>query len=646
MKHFILLFFILISSLTITAQQDWEFANSTPQKLVKSHFYFVEGSNKDLSIAVFTFESTELSTKIKWKRIVQLHDILKKLKLNIDNVSDRRKGIIERNKYILTQKEKSIYLVRNNRKWYYSKETVANIPKLYNKYVLGFTKQKSKSSQQIKKELDKELNVAINDSVKYKLDLSTPYNTILSHLVFTDDSLFDISKASQCIDLSKVDSIQALDLAIKLKQVYLATSRKLFDFEELSRDTFYLDSASNLHRYWPNKDLPELYLEKEGDKWLYSKNTAALIASVHTNMYAEDAELIFHFSDKFKELAAHSNLQTIGKLQVWQILMIIYFIFILIIIYLANKYIVKRLIYKIIRKRWKKNLYQLISSISFLIALNIIRNYGPSFAFPIETQHIFLQFISISKIFVSTLLAVYIVNTLVVLFTHEGSFDNRFGLVFFLSLLAKVIIFTISLLFVINALEYNLINFLAGLSIGGFALALGAQDTIKNFFGSLMIFADDSFNAGDWIETKDVSGTVEKIGLRSTRVRTFHNSLVTVPNSNLSDNNIDNMGKRIYRRYSGKILLDYNTPQDKIEEFIAKIKEEVESTKNIRKDFYMVYISNLDKLGIEIMIYVFFKVNDWDQEMAEKHKLLLKVLVIKNQLDINFAKVPIFEGME
>jgi len=642
MKHFIILFFILISSITINAQQDWEFANSTPKNLVKSHFYFVENGHKDLGIAIYTFEDTNLSLKTKKSRVVKLHAILKKLKLNIDNISDRRKGIIERNKYIITKKEKSIYLVRLDRNWYYSKETVNKIPVLYNKYVLGYTKANNKTSNKLKKELI----VAITDSVKYKLDLSTPYNTILSHLVFTDDSLFDNNKASQCIDLSKIDSVQRQDLAIKLKQIYLAASRKIFDFNKLSKDTFYLDSASNTHRYWPNNKIPELYLEKIGDSWLYSRNTAALISSIHANMYDEDAEFIFHFSDKFKELATYTDIQTIGMLQLWQILMIIYFLIILIIIYLVNKLIIKRLILKFIRRRWYKNLYQLVSTIIFLIAFDIIGNYGPSFAFPIEIQHIFLQFLSISKIFISTLIAIYSVNMLVVIFTNEGSYDNRFGLVFFLSLLAKVVIFTVSLLFVIDALEYNLINFLAGLSIGGFALALGAQDTIKNFFGSLMIFADDSFNAGDWIETKDVSGTVEKIGLRSTRVRTFHNSLVTVPNSNLSDNNIDNMGKRIYRRYSGKILLDYATPQDKIEEFIEKIKEKVEATDNIRKDFYMVYISNLDKLGIEILIYVFFKVDDWDQEMAEKHKLLMKVLEIKTQLDINFAKVPIFENID
>ena len=643
MNKALLIVIYLLASFFGYAQQDWEFANSTPQKLVKSHFYFLEKEHKNIEIATYTFEENSLSSKSKSLRIIQLKKILKRLRLKIDNIPNRRKGIIEKNKYDLIPSEKTIYLIRKNRKWYYSLETIKNIPRLYNKYVLGYAKKNSNISQ---KALNKELKESASDSLGFKLDLSTPYSTVISHLAFTDDSLFDISKASQCIDLDNIDSANTFEIAIKLKQIYLATSQKIFDFESLSKDTNYLDSATNMHRYWPNEKFPELYLERKNGQWLYSKNTAALITSVHANIYDEDAEVIFKFSDKFKKLAAKTRIQNIGQLMVWQIFMIAYFIIILIILYLVNKLIVRKLIKKIFHHRWNLNLYQVTISISFLITLNIIRDYGPSFAFPINIQHIFLQIIALSKIFVSTLLAVYTVNFLVIIFTHEGSYDNRFGLVFFLGLLAKVVIFTVTLLFVIDALEYNLINFLAGLSIGGFALALGAQDTIKNFFGSLMIFADDSFNAGDWIETKDVSGTVEKIGLRSTRVRTFHNSLVTVPNSNLSDNNIDNMGKRIYRRYSGKILLDYATPHDKIEAFIAKIKEEIHTTDNIRKDFYMVYVSNLDKQGIEIMIYVFFKVNDWDQEMAEKHRLLMKVLDIKSQLGIDFAKIPILEGME
>ncbi|MCK5847324.1 MAG: mechanosensitive ion channel family protein [Bacteroidales bacterium] len=640
MKKILLSIIIILGTLTSFAQKDWKFSNSTPQELVKSHFYFLEKGHENKNLATFTMEKTNLSVKEKERRIIKLKEILISLNIDIDNIWNRRKGIKKTDIYYIFPKEKKIYLTRQKRKWYYSVETINNVPLLYNKYVLKF-KPKDKD---VLKNLQKEVAIEINSSKNVTLNRSTPYNTILSHIIYTDDSLFDLKIASKCINISPKDTLQAEKIAIKLKQIYLGLSQEVFNFKTLSRDSFYIDTITNLHQYWPNPAFKELYLEKVGDNWLYSRNSAELISSVHNNMYSEDAEQIFMFSDNFKKFASYFGISQIGKLQLWQIFMLLFFISILLIIYVVNKYLVKRVINTIVKNnRWRNNIFVLFNSIAYIIAINIISDYGPSFAFPIEYQHYFLLVIKLSKIFIGTLISVYIVNLLVIILTKEDSFDNRFGLVFFLGLLAKVIIFTASLLFTIDALGYNLINFLAGLSIGGFALALGAQDTIKNFFGSLMIFADDSFNVGDWIETNDVSGTVEKVGLRSTRVRTFHNSLVTIPNSNLSDNNIDNMGKRKYRRYSGKILLDYNTPTDKIELFIEKTKEYISKTDKTRKDFYMVYINNLDKYGIQILIYVFFKVDDWDHEMAEKHDLLIKILDIKSELGILFVKMPILE---
>jgi MscS family membrane protein len=181
------------------------------------------------------------------------------------------------------------------------------------------------------------------------------------------------------------------------------------------------------------------------------------------------------------------------------------------------------------------------------------------------------------------------------------------------------------------------VNFLAGLSIGGFALAFGAQDTIKNFLGSLMIFADKSFSVGDWIDNGNVSGTVEEIGLRSTKIRTFYNSLVPVPNSLLSDKSIDNLGKRKYRRYKTKVILKYDTPMDKVEEFIERIKQVIEEHPDTRKDYYMVYMNEFGSYGLEVLLYLFFKVPTWNLELKARHEIIAKVLEIQRELGIELA---------
>src|SRR5690606_13885254 len=102
-------------------------------------------------------------------------------------------------------------------------------------------------------------------------------------------------------------------------------------------------------------------------------------------------------------------------------------------------------------------------------------------------------------------------------------------------------------LFVLSNLDGNVGALIAGLGIGGLAVALAAQDTLCNLFGGIMVLADRPFQVGDWIVIGDVEGTVEKVGFRSMRVRTFKSSLVTIPNARVTDTNIDNMGLRQYR---------------------------------------------------------------------------------------------------
>lgn len=630
---------LFLFSFNLSAKDKWNFSNSTPQKLVKSHIYFVEKDHKNLDIAIYTFQTNGLSKNTQKFRVRELYEILKKLNLNIYEISNKRKGISKSDKYYLFPKEKKIYLVRIDKSWYYSKETIESVPELYDKYVLKSVENEEKIKAK------KHKDYKIPDTIKATLNLSTPYNTILSHLLFTSDSLFNPELAAKCIEFDDKDSAQEEILAIKLAQIFYGAKRHVFTLSEVSKDTFYLDSATNAHIYYPNSNFKEFYLEKYGDSWKYSKTTSKLIESVHESMYGSDAEDIFSFGDLFKKVLSDYRNIKVATLYLWQVSMLLFFIFLFFIVYLFNILIVKKLTYKVfINKRLSKNVFPLINILSLLVVDKIAGSYGPAFEFPIGINHFFLKSIDVLGIFFITAASIYVVNIIIVILTKEDKYDNKFGLVYFISLIVKLLIFVISLVITIKTLEYDLISVLTGLSIGGFALALGAQDTVKNFFGSLMIFADHSFSVGDYINAGNVSGTVEQIGLRSTRIRTFYNSLVTVPNSKLSDNNIDNMGKRKFRRYKDTILVKYDTPPEKIDTFIEKIRKEIKNTDNIRQDFNMVYINNFNRHGLEILIYIFFIVPDWNQEMKAKHKLISKILKFKDELGIEFVRVPLLDA--
>ena len=169
------------------------------------------------------------------------------------------------------------------------------------------------------------------------------------------------------------------------------------------------------------------------------------------------------------------------------------------------------------------------------------------------------------------------------------------------------------------------------------ALALAAQDTVSNFFGSLMVILDRPFQVGDWIKTGDVEGTVEEVGFRSTRIRTFYNSLITLPNANLIKASVDNLGDRTYRRWSTRLGIAYDTPPEKIDAFCEGIRELVRKHPYTRKDYYHVYFNEFGSDSLQILVYVFFFTPDWATELRERHRLGVDIVRLAAELEIEFA---------
>ena len=184
----------------------------------------------------------------------------------------------------------------------------------------------------------------------------------------------------------------------------------------------------------------------------------------------------------------------------------------------------------------------------------------------------------------------------------------------------------------------NMKNLLAGLGIGGLAFAFAAKDTISNIFGSLMVILDRPFNVGDWIKVNGhEEGLVEEVGLRSTRVRTFYDSIISIPNGSLANVNIDNYGQRKYRRLSTQIGIQYDTPPEKIEAFCEGIRQIIVTHKWTRKDYFHVYLNELGGSSLNILLYVFWQVPSWSKELSERHRLLLDILRLGHELQVEFA---------
>jgi MscS family membrane protein len=202
----------------------------------------------------------------------------------------------------------------------------------------------------------------------------------------------------------------------------------------------------------------------------------------------------------------------------------------------------------------------------------------------------------------------------------------------------KTFVVIIGGIIVLQNLDVNIGLLLGGLSVGGLALALAAQDTIKNFFGSLMIFMDKPFQAGQWIVTSDgIDGTVEKVGFRSTQVRTFANSLITVPNGKLSDSAINNYGLRAYRRFKTHIAVTYDTPPDVLDLFIKGLRDIVKEHPHTRKDMYHIYMNDMGSHSLDVLFYIFFITPSWGEELQYRHEVILSIIRLAHTLGINFA---------
>jgi MscS family membrane protein len=209
-----------------------------------------------------------------------------------------------------------------------------------------------------------------------------------------------------------------------------------------------------------------------------------------------------------------------------------------------------------------------------------------------------------------------------------------------LSLVLKILVVACGLAAVLELFEFDVATVLAGLGIGGLAFALAAQDTLKNFFGSLMLIADRTFRVGDLVKIGENEGVVESVGLRTTRIRGLDDSLLTIPNSDLTTAHVTNFGARRYRRFLTRITVPYGTSPDRLIQFRDGILDLIRKHPGVRHGQYEVAVNDLGSSGVEILVQVFFDVPDRHAELMARDGLILELIRLGNQLGIAPLAVP------
>jgi len=173
--------------------------------------------------------------------------------------------------------------------------------------------------------------------------------------------------------------------------------------------------------------------------------------------------------------------------------------------------------------------------------------------------------------------------------------------------MAKVIIWSMGIIIGLNNAGFDVAALIAGLGIGGLALALAAQDTVKNIFGGLMIFLDKPFKITDRIKIDDWDGFVEDIGVRSTRLRTLEGRIVTMPNARFSENAVENVSLEPSRKVTANISLTYQTTPDKMQLALDLLYKIAEENEFVETENTIVSFNNWGNSAMGILFIYFIK---------------------------------------
>ncbi|HET8962610.1 MAG TPA: mechanosensitive ion channel domain-containing protein, partial [Chitinophagales bacterium] len=330
---------------------------------------------------------------------------------------------------------------------------------------------------------------------------------------------------------------------------------------------------------------------------------------------------------------------------------------ILLFISIFNKYISKfisRLLFKVVRRTHFKEqgedfLKKILKPIQYIIVLQALfiglsTLHKPDF---FEKTFIYISY----ELFVLSLYRLLAILTTTWLISRIGDFftdllkqkaafttdttDDQ--LASFLRDVFHVIIWSIGIFTILAVVFHiNITSLVAGAGIAGIAIAFAAQETLQNLFGSIAIFTEKPFVVGDFVEVDGMQGSVEKVGFRSTRIRTMDKIFVTVPNKNIVNNKMSNLALRGSRRIQIIIGLTYSTSSNILHEIINALNRHAESHPK-RNDRYIVTFYNFSPSSLDIWYDIMLDFEDWESHMHTRNDLMFDIRKIVNDNGGSFA---------
>ncbi len=265
---------------------------------------------------------------------------------------------------------------------------------------------------------------------------------------------------------------------------------------------------------------------------------------------------------------------------------------------------------------------------------NTVSNYEVALIDVLDKIFLFLFILSIFWVILR------IIDFIAHVFLHKAALTDSKSenqVVPFAKELSKILAIIIGVFVVMGAVfNLNVATIIAGLGIGGIAVALAAQDTLQNLLGSFTIFADKPFVVGDLVRIDKYEGTIEKVGFRSTLIRTLDKTMVIIPNKKMIDSPLENLTLRNLRRMKFNVGLKYDTPG----EVMLKISKEIEEFVNkhpATNNDTLVTFDSFGESALNLQVLYFIEIVDYNEYMKIREEINYRIMEIVAKNDAGFA---------
>ena len=316
---------------------------------------------------------------------------------------------------------------------------------------------------------------------------------------------------------------------------------------------------------------------------------------------------------------------------------------------LLSKYL-SNILYKILGNKNNNNVgidkfdELLTKPIGFLVMLCFFY-FGTSYLdFPSfidnNFQNIFIKIFTLVLIFAVYKILVKVIDYIgLILKDRAAQTENKMDdqLIPFAIEIGRILVVIFALFFVLgNVFGINITALATGLGIGGIAIAMASKESLENLLGSFTIFFDRPFTVGDVVKVGNVTGLVEKVGFRSTRLKTFDKSVVTVPNKKMIDAELDNLGLRPVRRVKFYIGLTYSTTTDQIKNIVTEIQEMINKHEKTNEEG-KVRFQEFGASSLDILVIYYVDSPKWEDLIDVKEDINYKIMDIVKKHNSDFA---------